>query len=163
MLKCDQHLYQSSAIEVYGQCRLVLPWLRVPCWFFLQWGSLKVAAWPEIEPTTLDCRSQWGYLWLLSYGYPYRIFTRALDQTIFRSTAGRPHVYCRSLLCSDQVGSGPISTKIGTGAWTFGHTCNQLPWPFGHGDPNPWFFYATIHDGFALKQMNHGHLKSLFG
>jgi len=30
----DQHLYKSPTIEVYGHCRLLLPWLRVPGWFF---------------------------------------------------------------------------------------------------------------------------------
>jgi len=30
----NQRLYKSPAIEVYGRCRLLLSWLRVPSWFF---------------------------------------------------------------------------------------------------------------------------------
>jgi len=36
MLASDQHLYVSPAIEVYGHCRWLLPWQRVPCRFFVQ-------------------------------------------------------------------------------------------------------------------------------
>jgi len=53
----DQQLYKSPAIEVHGHCRLLLPWLRVPCWFFLQSGVEKLLG---IEPTTLDLSSQSG-------------------------------------------------------------------------------------------------------
>jgi len=63
MLICNQHLYKSPAIEVYGHCRLLLPWLRVPCWFFCNQGLKN--CWhgrPGIEPTTttLDLSSQSG-------------------------------------------------------------------------------------------------------
>jgi len=57
----DQHFYKSPAIEVYGHCRLLLPKLRVPCWFFSQSGIEN--CWhgrPGIEPTTLDINSQSG-------------------------------------------------------------------------------------------------------
>jgi len=38
MLMQDQHLFKSPAMEVYGFCRLQLPWLRVPSWFFFYPG-----------------------------------------------------------------------------------------------------------------------------
>jgi len=62
MLMRDQRLYKSLAIEVYGHCRLLLPWKRVPCWFFFFNPGLKDRwhGWPGIEPTTLDLNSQWG-------------------------------------------------------------------------------------------------------
>jgi len=34
----NQQLYNSPAIDVYGLCRLRLPWLIVPCWFFCNPG-----------------------------------------------------------------------------------------------------------------------------
>jgi len=34
MLMRSQHLYKSPGIEDYGPSRLLLPCLRVPCWFF---------------------------------------------------------------------------------------------------------------------------------
>jgi len=60
MLMRNQHLYKSPAIEVYGRCRLLLPWLRVPCWF-LQ-SKLKNCGHGQlgIEPTILDLSSQSG-------------------------------------------------------------------------------------------------------
>jgi len=53
--------YKSPAIKVYGYCRWLLPWLRVPCWFFCN-PALKNCwhGWPGIEPTTLDLSSQSG-------------------------------------------------------------------------------------------------------
>jgi len=51
----NQNLYKSPDIEVYGHCRLLLPWLRVPNWFFLQSGVEN--CWHGrlgIKPTTLD-------------------------------------------------------------------------------------------------------------
>jgi len=62
MLMRDQHLYKSPA-DVYGHCRLLLPWLRVPCWFFLQSGVEKLLAWVAGDWThnhTLDLSSQSG-------------------------------------------------------------------------------------------------------
>jgi len=62
MLMHDQHLYKNPTIEVYGHCRLLLPWLRVPCWFFLQSRVEKwVAGWLGIEPATTDLSSQLGF------------------------------------------------------------------------------------------------------
>jgi len=63
MLMRNQHLYKSPAIEVYGHYRLLLPWLRVPCWFFCNTGLKN--CWHGrrgIEPTTttLDLSSQSG-------------------------------------------------------------------------------------------------------
>jgi len=49
MLVYDQHLYKSSAIEVYGHYRLLLPCLMVPCWFFGIRGW-KLLVWLGIEP-----------------------------------------------------------------------------------------------------------------
>jgi len=63
MLMRDQHLYKSPAIDVYGHCRLLLPWLRVSCWFFLQSGVEKLLAWVAGDWThnhTLDLSSQLG-------------------------------------------------------------------------------------------------------
>jgi len=54
MLMRYQHLCKSPAIEVYGDCRLLLPWLRVSGRFFCN-PELK-NCWhgrPGIEPTTL--------------------------------------------------------------------------------------------------------------
>jgi len=39
----DLQFYKSPAIETYGKCRLLFPWLRVPSWY------LKTG----VEPTTL--------------------------------------------------------------------------------------------------------------
>jgi len=61
MMMSDQYLYKSPALEVYGHCRLLLPWLRVPYWFFCNSGLKN--CWhelPGIEPTTLDLISQSG-------------------------------------------------------------------------------------------------------
>jgi len=46
--------------HVYGHRRLLLPRLRVPCWFFLQSRVEKLLAWAGIEPTTLDLSFQSG-------------------------------------------------------------------------------------------------------
>jgi len=56
---CDQHLYKSPTIEVYGHCRLLLPRLRVNCLFFCNL-RLKNCRHGQlwIEPTTLDLSSQ---------------------------------------------------------------------------------------------------------
>jgi len=53
MLMHNQHLYTSLAIEVYGHCRLLLPWMRVPSWFFCNPGLKN--CWHGrlgVEPTT---------------------------------------------------------------------------------------------------------------
>jgi len=42
----------------YGPCRLLLPKLRVPCWFSLLSGVEKLRPRPGIELTTLDLSSQ---------------------------------------------------------------------------------------------------------
>jgi len=62
MLMGNQHLYKSPAIEVYGSCRLLPPWLRVPSWFYFFNPGLKNCwlGWPGIEPITLDLSSQTG-------------------------------------------------------------------------------------------------------
>jgi len=67
----DQHLHKSPAIEVYGHCRLPLPWLRVHCWFFCNPGLKN--CWHRrkgIEPTTLDLNSLRS-LWPLCQGLQY--------------------------------------------------------------------------------------------
>jgi len=65
---CDQHLYQSPAIEVCGHCRLLLPWLRVPCWSFLQSGIEKLLEWPGVWTVDLrffySVRCLWPVFWL---------------------------------------------------------------------------------------------------
>jgi len=40
-----------------GHHRFLLPWLRVPCWYFPIWGE-KLLAWQGIDPTILDLNSQ---------------------------------------------------------------------------------------------------------
>jgi len=46
MLTHDQRLFKSLAMEVYGHCKLFLPWLRVTSWWiFLQSGVEKLLAW----------------------------------------------------------------------------------------------------------------------
>jgi len=77
----NAHLYKSPSVEVFGRCRLLLPWLREPCWFFLQSGVEKLqarVAW--IEPTTLDLRCIWPLShcdplwWFISFlGYQHII------------------------------------------------------------------------------------------
>lgn len=41
MLRCDQDLLKSPVIEVLCQCRLLIPWLRVPSWFVWNLGVFK--------------------------------------------------------------------------------------------------------------------------
>jgi len=52
---------QSPIIEAYGHCRLQLPWLRMPWWFFLLSGDEKLLAcsW-GFEPTSFELSSQFG-------------------------------------------------------------------------------------------------------
>jgi len=38
-----KHLYKSPSIEVYGYCRLLLHWLRVPCWLYFAFPGWKIA------------------------------------------------------------------------------------------------------------------------
>jgi len=40
----NRHLYKSPAIEIYGHRRLLFPWLRVPYWYFWQYGVEKLLA-----------------------------------------------------------------------------------------------------------------------
>jgi len=56
----------------YGQFRSLLPWLRVPCWFFLiqVWNF---ASGLGIEPSTLDLRSQPGANELSDKATPHKI------------------------------------------------------------------------------------------
>jgi len=60
MLMRDQHLFRSPAIEIHGYCRLLQPWLRVPCWFFCNLGLKNFWHGPRIEPTTIDPTFQSG-------------------------------------------------------------------------------------------------------
>jgi len=62
----DQHLYKSRAIEVYDHCRLLLPWMNVPSWFFLQSGveNLLVMVWTNNLRSLFFVR----YLWPLIHG-----------------------------------------------------------------------------------------------
>jgi len=69
----DQHLFKSPAIGAYCHCRLLLPWLRVPCWFFCNPG-LKNCRHGQLgfEPTTLDLCSQSGANDLSATATPYQ-------------------------------------------------------------------------------------------
>jgi len=52
-----------TRVPYFGHCRLLLPWLRVLCWFFCNSGLKH--CWhgqQRIEPTTLDFSSQSGAL-----------------------------------------------------------------------------------------------------
>jgi len=65
----NQHLDKSPAIEVYGHCRLLLPWPSVSCWFFLQSRVEKLLAgdWTH----NLRYLFSVSCLWPLSHGDPY--------------------------------------------------------------------------------------------
>jgi len=54
----QSYLYKSPAIEVYGHCRLLLPWLRVPCWFLCNLGLKN--NWPSwwLNPSSYDLSFQ---------------------------------------------------------------------------------------------------------
>jgi len=58
----DQYLNKRPAIEDYGHCRLLLPWLREPVWFFFATGVEKLLAWAGGDWThnPLDLCSQSG-------------------------------------------------------------------------------------------------------
>jgi len=68
----NQHLNQSPDIEVYGHCRLLLPWLSVPGWFFLQFGVGKLLVWAAGD-WIHNLRSLYSVrcLWPLSHCDPY--------------------------------------------------------------------------------------------
>jgi len=87
MLMSNQHLYKSPAIEIYGHCRLLLPWLRLPCWFFLQSGEEKLLAW-ESGDWTHNLRSLFSVRCLLtsSKDYYYRIPKDVLNMMLNRAT-----------------------------------------------------------------------------
>jgi len=70
----NQHLYKSPAIEVYGHSRLLLPWLRVPCWFLFQSRVEKLLA-RAAGDWTCNLRSYFSVrcLWPLSHGDPWQL------------------------------------------------------------------------------------------
>jgi len=70
----DQHLYKIPAIEVYGHCRLLLPWQRVPYFWFCCNPGLKNCwhGWPGIELTNSDFSSQSGAYDLSATATPLR-------------------------------------------------------------------------------------------
>jgi len=69
----DQHLNKSPAIEVYGHCRLQLPWLRVPGWFFFAIRGWKIAGMGCWGLNRQPFRSLFSVscLWPLSHGNPW--------------------------------------------------------------------------------------------
>jgi len=80
-------LYKSPAIEVYGHCRLQLPWLRVTCWFFCN-SELK-NCWHGrlgIESTTFDICSQ---------SCAYDLSAMATQQGLFMKLFHATHFFLR--------------------------------------------------------------------
>jgi len=71
----DQHLFKSPAKEVYGHCRLLLPWLRVPSLFFWQLRVEKLLAWAAGDWThNLKSLFSVRCLWPLSHGNPWGVY-----------------------------------------------------------------------------------------
>jgi len=95
----DKHLYKSPAIEVYGNCRLLLSWLGVSCWFFCNPGVKNFWDGPRIEPTTLDLSSQFSVrgLWTLaatkSFIFIFQTFISIL--TLFDNVAYFMHLFIK--------------------------------------------------------------------
>lgn len=58
MLVLDQHLYKRPAIEVNGHWRLLIPWLKVLCWFFCNSWLKNCWLGLGIEPTNSKMRKQ---------------------------------------------------------------------------------------------------------
>jgi len=63
----------STFNYVYGHGRALLPWLRVPCWFFLQFEVEKLLAWPGIKPTTIITVLTVKGLWPFGHCNPMNI------------------------------------------------------------------------------------------
>jgi len=53
-------LSESRQKHAYGHCRILLPWLRVPCWFFCNLGLKNCLHVWAFEPTVLNLSSQSG-------------------------------------------------------------------------------------------------------
>jgi len=61
-VKYELHRWLTQGNHLYkSHCRLLLPWLRMLCWFFLKsWVEKLLACGWGFEPTTLDLSSQSG-------------------------------------------------------------------------------------------------------